>query len=166
MSASRGALRRRQAWAWAALVVVVATAFAVGASSGGGPRTDAERVQALSEEIACPVCQGESVAQSNAPAALNIRREIARSVDAGRSDDEIRAFLARQYGEEQLLRPRGEGLSALVWVVPVVAVVVAATGLVLVFRRWAAPEVAPPSEEDRALVARFLAADDVGEVVQ
>jgi cytochrome c-type biogenesis protein CcmH len=164
MSATRR--RRRQAWAWAALVVVVATAFAIGASSGGGPRTDAERVEALSEEIACPVCQGESVAQSNAPAALNIRREIARSVDAGRSDAEIRAFLARQYGEEQLLRPRGEGLSALVWVVPVVAVVLAASGLVLVFRRWAAPEAALPSDEDRELVARFLAADDVGEVVK
>jgi cytochrome c-type biogenesis protein CcmH len=157
--------RQRQAVAWAALVVVVVTAFAIGAAPGVGPRTDAERVTALSEEIACPVCQGESVAQSNAPAALNIRREIARSVDAGRTDDEIRAFLAGRYGEQQLLRPRGEGLSALVWIVPVVAVVLAAAGLVVVLRRWSRPDSAPPTDEDRQLVARFLAADDVGEVV-
>jgi len=156
--------RRRQALAWAALVVVVTTAFVIGAASGIGPRTDAERVTALSEEIACPVCQGESVAQSNAPAALNIRREIARSVDAGRSDDEIRAFLASRYGEEQLLRPRGEGLSALVWIVPVVAVVLAIAGLVLVFRRWSRSDSPTPTDDDRELVARFLAADDVGEV--
>ena len=165
-TAGPGDRRRRQVVAWAVLAVVVVTVFTFGATTGGGPRTDAERVDALSEEIGCPVCQGESVAQSNAPAALNIRKEIARSVDAGRSDDEIRAFLARQYGEEQLLRPRGEGLSALVWVVPVMAVVLAGAGLAVVLRRWSAPEGAPPSEEDRELVARFLAADDVGEVVR
>ena len=120
----------------------------------------------LSKEIACPVCGGESVAQSNAPAAVNIRSVISQQVDAGRTDDEIRAYLARQYGEDQLLRPRGEGMSALVWVLPVVAVVIAAAGLVVAFRRWSTGDaVPPPSDEDRELVARFLAADDVGEVV-
>jgi cytochrome c-type biogenesis protein CcmH len=119
----------------------------------------------LSEEIACPVCGGESVAQSNAPAAINIRSVISQQVDAGRTDDEIRAYLARQYGEDQLLRPRGEGVSALVWVLPVVAVVAAAAGLVVAFRRWSHGTVPAPSDEDRELVARFLGADDVGEVV-
>ena len=121
----------------------------------------------LSEEIACPVCEGESVAQSNAPAALNIRREIARSVDAGRTDDEIRAYLARQYGEEQLLRPRGEGLSALVWVVPVVAVVLAAGRSGARLPALGATADSPaPSDEDRELVARFLAGRRRGRAIR
>ena len=159
-----GDRRRRQAVAWVLLVLVVATTFAFGATAGGGPRSDAERVGSLSEEIACPVCGGESVAQSNVPAATNIRKEIARQVDAGRTDDEIRTYLARQFGEDRLLRPRGEGLSAIVWAVPVVVVILAAAGLVVVFRRWAAEATPAPSLEDRQLVARYLAADDVGEV--
>jgi cytochrome c-type biogenesis protein CcmH len=157
--------RQRNALGWAALLVVVVTALAVGVFSGRTAQTNQERVADLSKEIACPVCGGESVAQSNAPAAVNIRNEIGRQVDAGRTDDEIRTYLAQQFGEDQLLRPRGEGVSALVWVLPVAAVVVAAAGLVLAFRRWGATaDIGTPTEEDRQLVAHFLAADDVGEI--
>ena len=164
-AARAAARRRRNAVGWAALAVVVVTAFAIGVFSGRTPRTNQQRVADLSEEIACPVCGGESVAQSNAPAAVNIRSVISQQVDAGRTNDEIRAYLARQYGEDQLLRPRGEGVSALVWVLPVMAVVAAAAGLVVAFRRWSHGTVPAPTDEDRELVARFLAADDVGEVV-
>lgn len=163
-AARAAARRRRNAVGWAALAVVVVTALAIGVFSGRSARTNQQRVSDLAKEIACPVCGGESVAQSNAPAAVNIRSVISQQVDAGRTDDEIRAYLARQYGEDQLLRPRGEGVSALVWVLPVVAVVVAGAGLVIAFRRWSRGDVPAPSEEDRELVARFLAADDVGEV--
>jgi cytochrome c-type biogenesis protein CcmH len=157
--------RRRQAIAWAALAVVLITGFAIGIFDGGGPRSDAQRVPDLSEEIACPVCGGESVAQSNAPAALNIRKDIARQVDQGRTDGEIRTYLAQQFGDDKLLRPKGEGVATLVWAVPVVAAILAGAGLVVVFRRWAAEGELTPTPEDRELVARYLAADDVGEVV-
>jgi cytochrome c-type biogenesis protein CcmH len=156
--------RRRNAIAWAALAVVLISGFAIGIFDGGGPRTDAQRVQDLSEEIACPVCEGESVAQSNAPAAQNIRKDIARQVDQGRTDGEIRTYLAQQFGEDKLLRPKGEGVSTFVWAVPVVAAVLAAAGLVMVFRRWAAEGQLTPSPADRELVARYLGADDVGEI--
>lgn len=156
---------RRQALSWALLLVVAATALAVGVFGRGAPRSDAERVQDLSQEIACPVCGGESVAQSQAPAAVNIRSVIAQQVDAGRNDDQIRAYLGDRFGEELLLRPRAEGLSSLVWIVPVVVAVLAAAGLVVVFRRWSATAGLQPTDEDRELVARFLGADDVGEVV-
>jgi cytochrome c-type biogenesis protein CcmH len=157
--------RRWQAVSWAVAAVVVASMLAIGTFQGRLARNPAERVQSLSTEIACPVCGGESVAQSNAPAAQNIRKEIARQVDAGRSDDEIRTYLARQFGEDKLLRPKGEGLSALVWAIPVVVAVVAVAGLVIVFRRWSSGSDGAPSPEDRELVARFLSAEDVGEVV-
>jgi cytochrome c-type biogenesis protein CcmH len=157
--------RQRNALGWALLLVVVVTTLAIGVFTGRTPATNQERVTDLSQEIACPVCGGESVAQSNAPAAQNIRNEISRQVDAGRTDDEIRTYLAQQFGEDKLLRPGGEGVSALVWVLPVVAAVVAGAGLVLAFRRWSTTaDVGAPTEEDRELVARFLAADDVGEV--
>lgn len=156
--------RRRQALSWAAVVIVVATALAIGTFQGRTPRTAAEREQSLAQEIACPVCGGQSVAQSNAPAAQNIRNSIAQMVDAGRTDDEIRTYLAQQFGEATLMRPKGEGLSTLVWAVPVIVAVVAVSGLVVVFRRWSAKEGQAPTPEDRELVARFLSAEDVGEV--
>jgi cytochrome c-type biogenesis protein CcmH len=156
--------RRRQALSWAAVVIVVATALAIGTFQGRSPRTAAEREQSLAREIACPVCGGESVAQSNAPAAQNMRNSIAQMVDAGRTDDEIRTYLAQQFGDATLMRPKGEGLSTLVWAVPVVVAVVAVSGLVVVFRRWSAKGGPGPTPEDRELVARFLSAEDVGEV--
>ncbi len=66
-----------------------------------------------------------------------IRTDIARRVEAGETDDEIRAYLVGRFGEESC-SPRGRRVSGLVWVLPVVALVAAVAGLVVTFRRWRA----------------------------
>lgn len=149
--------RRRQAVSWALVAVVVAVAFSIGSLGGGEPPTAAERAEGLASQVACPTCDGESVAESPAPVAANIYAEIVRQVDAGRTDQEILTFLADRYGEETLLRPAATGSASLVWVIPVVAVIVASAALVATFRRWSRDGAPSADDEDRELVERFLA---------
>ena len=94
------------------------------------------------------------MADSSAPAARAIRTEIARRIEAGETDDEIRDYIAGIYGEENLLTPPRDGVAGLVWFLPVAGLVVAAGGLAVVFRQWRSPEDVEVSEEDRDLVAQ------------
>jgi cytochrome c-type biogenesis protein CcmH len=154
----------RQVWralSWGLLVVVVTVSLVVGAGSTG-PQTNAQRAASIDTQIKCPSCDGLSVADSSAAIAVAIRRDVAQRVRDGQSDARIEAYLVSRYGPEILLRPPATGLTALVWVVPVVAVVVAMAMLGAFFwrrRRIASSRVA---EGDRAMVARALAEHRAG----
>jgi len=150
--------RRNIGW-----LFVVASAIAVlGVASQleGPPRTNEDRVRALSEDFACPTCDGQSVAESNAVVAQEIRREIRRQVDAGATDEEITDVLIAGFDESIDLRPRASGLVGLVWVLPVFVVVFSSAGLVAAFRRWQRNTGRLASAEDEALVARLRARED------
>ena len=108
------------------------------------------------------MCDGQSVAESNAPVAKNIRISIAQWIDEGRSDEFIRAELRSLFGDDVDYTPSGEGISSLVWILPVVFGAGAITGLVVVFRRWKREGVLEASEADRALVEAARAAEDHG----
>lgn len=141
--------------AWLLVVPVVVVALVVGVGGDRSPRTETERVNAIASEVRCPTCRGLSVAESDAATATAIREEIRERLRAGDSPDEIRAYLVSVYGRDVLLRPEGKGLTALVWVLPVVAVLLAGGGLALAFRRWRSPHRAP-TDEDRTLVEEAL----------
>ena len=157
---SGSALKR---WpAWVLLVLVVVGFLAVGATRDDGPSTPAERALALEQRVACPVCSGESVAESRNTASANLRRQIRTLVDEGElSDAEILGTIERSYGGQVLLVPRASGLDALAWALPAAALVCAVVGLGLTFRRWRreAAEVTDPTEDDRRLVAAALASE-------
>jgi len=139
-------------WPWLVLAALLAGALVVATISEGGPRTTAERARGVAESIKCPTCQGQSVADSSAPAARAIRVEIARRIEAGESDDEIRDYIAGIYGEQNLLTPPSDGVASLIWFLPVAGSVLAIGGLAMVFRRWRVPEDVEVSDDDRALV--------------
>jgi len=144
---------------WIVLAVVAVVALGIGARSGGAD-SDEERLWSIASGVRCPTCAGQSVASSDAPAAESIRAQIRADIEAGRSDEQIRARLADgSFGEDILLNPPRSGFAALVWVVPVAAVVVAFGGLALAFRRWERAGPWGPSEQDRRLVASALGAD-------
>ena len=148
---------------WVLLVLVVVGALAVGASRADGPSTPAERAQAIERRIACPVCDGESVFESRNTASENIRNAIRSYVDEGAlSDDEIVGVVESRFGGQVLLVPKASGFDALVWALPVAALVCAIAGLAVTFRRWRREAAAErdPTEEDRALVAAALSEDD------
>jgi cytochrome c-type biogenesis protein CcmH len=149
--------------AWVALVLVVVAFLAVGASRASGPSTPEERAAQLEKRVACPTCAGESVYESRATASQNIRTEIRGLVDEGRlADDEIIGTIERSFGGRVLLVPKASGFDALVWALPVAALVCAVAGLAMTFRRWRreASEETDPTEDDRELVAAALQSED------
>lgn len=143
-----GSPRRRIGWLAVAAVAIIAAVLA--ATSSRPPATEAERAYELKEATLCPVCDGQSVLESNAPAAAAMRRQIDRWVDAGRSDAEIRADLAAAYGDDVNALPPGEGVGTLVWALPVAAFAAAAAGLWAATRRWKARAGAADEATDDA----------------
>jgi cytochrome c-type biogenesis protein CcmH/NrfF len=143
--------------------VIAVVALAIGVARESGPSTQAERVDAIARTIKCPPCAGESVYESRHPTARAIRTDIARQVREGRSDDDVRADLATRFGDDVVLLPSASGVEGLLWVLPVVAAVLAATGLFVAFRRWRRMEgLRDPTDEDRELVARALGEEPAG----
>ena len=139
-----------------ALVFVVA--LGIGAFAGdNGARTSAQRVDAIAKTIKCPSCRSESVFESRAASAENLRAEIARLVGEGKlSDDQIREQVTAPFGEDLLLTPPASGVAGLIWVLPVVALVCAIGGRVVVHRNC---RLTPPTavrDVDWALVNAAL----------
>jgi cytochrome c-type biogenesis protein CcmH len=136
------------------LVLVLAVGAAlVLAGRSDGPRSDPARVEHLSEQLRCPVCEGLSVADSPSSTARAIAADVQRRVGDGQSDEEIRTAYVRQYGSWILLEPPASGFGALIWFVPVAGVVGAAALTAWTMRRRSSTNVAQPSSRDLAVVA-------------
>jgi cytochrome c-type biogenesis protein CcmH len=142
---------------WLALAAVVLAALVVGVTDERGPRSPGDRARNLAESIACPQCDGQSVADSDSPASDTIREFIDDRIEAGQSDAQIRDELAAAFGEHLLLTPGRSGVSSLVWTLPVVVLIAGFAGIVFAFRRWRGGGAAHASDEDRALVAAVAA---------
>lgn len=141
---------------WVAVVVVAVAVLSVAAFGTRSAPTAQDRVSNISRTVKCPVCSGESVAESNAPASQEIRRQIAEQVQQGQTDEEIRSFYAAKYGQAILLTPSASGVNALVWILPVVALALGVAALVIVFRRWSVLPAERATAEDRELVDSAL----------
>lgn len=145
---------------WLVLAVVVVIALAVGSRTGGSSDRE-DQVRAIAETIKCPQCPGQSSATSDAATATAVRADIGRRLAAGQSADRIRDYYVSKYGEAVLLNPARSGASALVWGVPVAAVVIAFAGLGFAFHRWRAAGTAGPSDADREMVTAALRRSDL-----
>lgn len=76
------------------------------------------RVERLAQELRCVVCQSQSVAESNAPLAVDMKRHLREGLAAGRSEDELRQEFVQRYGEQVLYRPPLHVGTALLWFGP------------------------------------------------
>ncbi len=150
--------RRAKALVWFTLVVAavgtLVWTLVTGSSESSSPQATSAAIAAT---IRCPQCRSQSAAESAAPAAVAIRAEISRRVDAGQSRAEIQQYFVSKYGRDVLLTPEGSGVSAVVWVLPVAALVCGAAALTFALRRWRVPHV-EASEADRRLVDDLLTA--------
>ena len=151
--ASREIVRLKRWWLpWLALAAVVGIAVVVLATRSGPSNSPAARAARLDAQLACPVCVGESVADSNAPESRAIRVDIVKRIRAGQDDGQIRAAFVAIYGEHVLLTPSNGGLGAIAWGVPVVALVLGAAGIVLALRRWSsAPRLAATTDDEEVV---------------
>lgn len=141
---------------WLALAAVLVGALIVGSRPDDGPRTVDDRVNSIASELRCPTCRSQSALESDAEVSRAMRDEIRDRIEAGETDDEIRAYFVSKFGRDILLRPEGTGVTALVWILPVVALVAAVAGLVVAFRRWRPRGDVAVSDDDRRLVEEAL----------
>jgi cytochrome c-type biogenesis protein CcmH len=141
-----------------ALTVLPRQAFAVEASEMLADPALEARARTLSAEFRCLVCQNESIDESNASLAHDLRVLIREQMSAGRSDAEIRDFLVARYGQFVLLRPRLSGETVLLWLGPVLILAAGAVLIGLSARRRRASLDAPLSAEEQARLASLDAA--------
>ncbi|MEQ1438310.1 cytochrome c-type biogenesis protein [Fontimonas sp. SYSU GA230001] len=94
----------------------------------------AQRYQKLVNELRCLVCQNQSIADSNAPLAADLRDQVYVQIRAGRSDAEISAYVTERYGDFVLYRPPFKPATWLLWIGPF-ALLLLALGIALTFAR-------------------------------
>jgi len=95
------------------------------------------RFQHLSAELRCPMCQNETLADSNAPIAHDLRRQVFEMMQAGKSDDEIKAFLVDRYSQFVLYKPPVEPSTWLLWFGPLVLLAIGGIVVAVQVRRRA-----------------------------
>lgn len=100
-------------------------------------RSDIEeiRFKALAEEIRCTVCQNQSLADSDAPLAQDLRQELFFMIQDGRTDQEIRNFMVERYGDFVLYRPPLASHTLLLWGGPIVLLLIGLIGSVVIIRQ-------------------------------
>jgi cytochrome c-type biogenesis protein CcmH len=117
----------------------------------------AKRAVALSEQLRCLVCQNQSIAESNAELALDLRRQISEQIAAGRSDGEIVDFMVQRYGDFVLYRPPFKASTVLLWLGPAALLLLGLWTLGRALRqRQRATEDRPLSADERARAGRLL----------
>lgn len=108
------------------------------------------RFRALAHELRCVMCQNQSLADSNAMIAQDLRKQVLSLMREGRSDEEIKQFLVERYSEFVLYRTPVEPATWLLWFGPLVVLVGGAIAVVVIVRRRAAQvPPAPPAEDDQ-----------------
>ena len=126
-------------------------------SLAGNSNDNEQRIRQLEEKLRCLVCQNQSLADSNAELAGDLRREVREQVGAGRSDAQIIEYLVQRYGDFVLYEPPFKATTALLWVGPFVLLAAAALILVATLRRRRrAAEEPALAAEDKRLVERVL----------
>ena len=100
---------------------------------GDDPAVEA-RLKSLSTELRCLVCQNQTLADSSAPLAEDLRREIREQIVKGLTDKEITDYLVSRYGDFVRYRPPVESQTVLLWVGPMLLLIAGATGLWLTLR--------------------------------
>src|SRR5678816_1345111 len=114
-----------------------------------------KRVHQLSSELRCLVCQNQTLADSNAPLAVDLRNQVREQLKSGKSERDVVDFLVARYGDFVLYRPPLKASTVLLWAGPFILL---AFGLFLLIRRIRRRASLPPelSEADRARAAKLL----------
>ena len=115
----------------------------VSSPTGGQAASDSEleaRTTAVASTLRCPVCQGESIQDSPAELAQQMRAIVRERLRAGETPEQIQAYFMGRYGEWILLKPRRTGLNLVLYALPVALVVGGLALVVVLVRRWTAPD--------------------------
>jgi len=117
------------------------------------------RARALSAELRCMVCQNESIDDSDAPLARDLRLLVRDRIKAGDSDAAVKAFLVARYGDFILLKPPFEWRTIALWTAPFLLLAAGAIGIAVAARRRPAAAAEGLSEAERTKVEEILRRD-------
>lgn len=147
---------RRGKAGWVGWLLLLALALAQPSPNTPPPDFSPE-VFEIARELRCPVCQGESAAESNAGIAVEMRRIIAEQLAQGKSRAEIREFFVQRYGDWILYEPPARGLTLWVWLSPLVGLGLLGFGLWRYLARVRARALATASDVSEEEIARLEA---------
>ena len=135
---------------WLVLVLFFATA----AAAADDPVLE-KRVTTLAHELRCLVCQNQSLAESNAPLAVDLRNQIREQLKAGKTERDVLDFMVARYGDFVLYRPPFKAATAALWLGPFLLL---ALGAWLLYRNVARRRPGAPqlSAAERARAAKLL----------
>jgi cytochrome c-type biogenesis protein CcmH len=121
----------------AVLLAFAGNALAIDAEDAFDDPVLQGRYEKINRELRCLVCQNQTIADSNATLAQDLRREVRDMIAAGQTDDQIRDFMIERYGDFVLYRPRMTAGNFLLWAAPVLLLVIGAFVLARIVRRRA-----------------------------
>ena len=104
------------------------------------------RAKGIASRLRCPVCQGESIQDSPAELAAQMKTVVREQLANGKSESDILDYFTQKYGQWILLEPKAEGLNLIVYWLPVLFIVFGGAGLWFVVRRWTRPRISPESQ--------------------
>jgi cytochrome c-type biogenesis protein CcmH len=142
------------------IAMIAAFALCQGAAlAGEAPSAAADpvleaRVNKLSEELRCLVCQNQSLADSHAELAMDLKNQVREMLGKGMSDKEVTDYLVQRYGDFVLYRPPVKGTTWLLWGGPFLLLIAALAFFVAKVRRRA--DTAPLTQEEHATAQRLL----------
>jgi cytochrome c-type biogenesis protein CcmH len=113
------------------------------------------RARAISQELRCVVCQNQSIDDSDAALAADLRVIVRERLAAGDSDEEAKAYIVSRYGHYVLMRPPFGAETLLLWLGPLLVVLAGGAGVALYLRRRHTPPV-PLSDDEQARLAGLL----------
>ena len=114
------------------------------------------RYHQLSQELRCPKCQNQNIADSNAPIARDLRVVLYEQLEQGATDEEILAFMVARYGEFVRYRPGVDRNTLLLWAAPGVLLTLGAAGLLFHFRQRRDSTANALTEAEQAEIDRLL----------
>ncbi|HTQ75548.1 MAG TPA: cytochrome c-type biogenesis protein [Burkholderiales bacterium] len=145
-----------------ALLLLAALAAPLAAKEAAPAAADPvleQRVMKLAEELRCLVCQNQTLAESNAPLAEDLRNQLRERMREGKTDREVVDFLVERYGDFVLYRPPLKATTVLLWFGPLLLLAIGFAVLLRRVRRRA-PEETGVSDADRKRAAELLASGE------
>jgi len=139
------------------IVVIIGSVWLVTAISAAQPKTLDQRTLEVSQQIQCPVCNGESVADSPSLKASEMRGVIRQQLAAGRSEQQVLDYFSQVYGSDILESPPQQGFTSLIWIMPVLMLVAGVVAIFVLAREW--------QRQGQTAVAIASADDDADEAL-
>lgn len=125
-------------------VLLSATAFAIDTDKAFDDPELQARYERIIDEVRCLKCQNQTIRDSSAFLASDLRREIRRLISEGKTDQEVYDFLVKRYGEFALYRPRMSGKTLILWIAPIGLLLIGGFVLANILRR----RMAMPIDDD------------------